>query len=235
MPLDPVTGFLVEKAAEEAAGFLVGKFKEMLSPNDARIEELRRQHHEQAVTAAFIALGKEDATEKDVAAVWDELWAMRAAIAYLVEAERSQSNERIRMLAAAFAGTFTPDLPADRKERAYRIAMTLQPSDVVFLRDYTTGEERPVPPGDGPPPDAAEHARREQLASKNGVSFNALLVSGCLYMLSGRQVGARSFLSDWFTIDGIAVRTITGADVLKLLETYDPKDPPFTWAKPSSP
>jgi hypothetical protein len=58
----------------------------------------------------------------------------RAWMATQLEAFKSPDRERVRMLAGAFAGYFMPNMEMEAKNRAFRAAQQLEPSDIVYLR-----------------------------------------------------------------------------------------------------
>lgn len=53
---------------------------------------------------------------------------------FLDQAMKAPSSERRRMLAAAAAGSFRPDIGVESKSRAARVIEQLEPSDVIALR-----------------------------------------------------------------------------------------------------
>jgi len=63
------------------------------------------------------------------------------------EARRAVTEERARMLAAASAGAFRPDLDVETKSRVMRALLELEPSDVASLREIATSPE--VTPAEG--------------------------------------------------------------------------------------
>lgn len=59
----------------------------------------------------------------------------RAWIGACLEAAHSVDDERVRLLAAALAGFIDADFSAELRSRTFRIVLSMEPSDVLYLRD----------------------------------------------------------------------------------------------------
>lgn len=144
MPIDPLT----EKVLTAAAKIAFGKLAALL-PNNARaVDEAYTamlQDMVLEVTAAFRAhLAHHEAKDPEfaqrVAAALDEREARSLFYRLGTEAAQATTTERMRMLAHALAGLYTPDLDAEMRSRVSRAVLALEPSDVVALREVITGE-----------------------------------------------------------------------------------------------
>jgi len=65
------------------------------------------------------------------------------ATAMLRAAAQATTEERMKMLAAAAGGVFTPDLDSEMRSRVSRAVAQLEPSDVVELRRLDEAERSP--------------------------------------------------------------------------------------------
>ncbi len=84
--------------------------------------------------AEFRSKLREKVTEREVCALFPAL--LRAA-------SDSSTRERMRMLCAALAGLWRPDLEAEMRSRIGRAILELEPSDVLYLRTLAQDEGRP--------------------------------------------------------------------------------------------
>jgi hypothetical protein len=69
-----------------------------------------------------------------LAGIWDSSEFHRARTAALLEAVKSTQREKIRLLGAVLAGFIAVDMEGELKSRAFSKALSLWPSDVVFLK-----------------------------------------------------------------------------------------------------
>lgn len=79
---------------------------------------------------AAIAQLANSVTEEEAAAMTGRL---------IREAVFSATQDRRRLMAAAMAGTFSPDFEVEQKSRITRAIAQLEPSDIVALRDVAQG------------------------------------------------------------------------------------------------
>ncbi len=124
------------------------------------------------------------------------------------QAMKSAMRERLRLMAAAIAGVFTPEVDLEMKSRATRALALLEPSDVLILRGIAaTGKFH-------------AHGRRAEWARDR---LAPLVAAGCIAIEEGR----------FFVVAGMdegfpaRMREI-GADVLRLVETWQ-EAPAATW------
>jgi hypothetical protein len=138
--------------------------------------------------------------------------AVRALFAVYHEALRSPMTARIQLLAAAFAGFLKPDLGVEQRSRAFRIALQLEPYDIVYLRWLGNG---------------ARGRLVENGVQHDGASWDGLTAAGCLAM---------GEVYDGGETPTYEVTTL-GRQVLKLMEDYaGPDTPPsFTSGSNSDP
>ncbi len=134
--------------ALDAAGAVV---KEIVSPEPNPFVEIRRRmggeaafeftlafdrhvREQEARDAEFREKLREKVTEREVCSLFPAL--LRAAA-------ESSTRERMRMLCAALAGIWRPDLEAELRSRVGRAVLELEPSDVVSLRTLAVRERGP--------------------------------------------------------------------------------------------
>jgi hypothetical protein len=91
---------------------------------------------------------------------------------FVREAAQATTKERMRMLAAAAAGVFTPDLNSETRSRVARAIAQVEPSDVVELRNMDAAERVP-----GMQPAPRITLEREPLVRSGCVSDMSMFVS----------------------------------------------------------
>lgn len=138
-PLAFLGDYFLGKALDTAGSVM----RELVSPGPNPFEEIRRRHgaeaafeftlaferhvrDQEARDALFAAKLRERVTEREVATLFPSL--LRAAA-------ESSTRERMRMLCAALAGIWRPDLEAELRSRVGRAVLELEPSDVRRLRE----------------------------------------------------------------------------------------------------
>jgi hypothetical protein len=94
----------------------------------------RHVRDQKARDAEFSARLREKVTEREVGALFPSL--LRAAA-------ESSTRERMRMLCAALAGIWRPDLDAEMRSRVGRAVLQLEASDVLYLRRLLASETQP--------------------------------------------------------------------------------------------
>ncbi|MGO8968999.1 MAG: hypothetical protein ACLQDQ_05445 [Myxococcaceae bacterium] len=100
------------------------------------------------------------------------------------QAVLSATSERRRMLAAAMAGMFQPDVGVETKSRLLRAVSSLEPSDARVLRHL---DAAPLYEADG----TTVHHERLSLP---GVSIEALAAAGCVHL---RNMGNIPVVTDF--------------------------------------
>src|SRR6266568_1376044 len=147
-PLLAILGdYFTGKALDVASGVV----REIVSAPANPFEEIRRRmggeaafefslafdrhvREQEARDADFREKLRDKVTEREVSALFPAL--LRAAA-------ESSTRERMRMLCAALAGIWSPDLAAELRSRVSRAVLELQPSDVLYLRMLAQDEGRP--------------------------------------------------------------------------------------------
>lgn len=168
------------KAALTAAGRVVlRRAADLLPNNNRRVDETwtsMLQEMVLAVEAAFRAhLGHHE--EKDpefaqrLAAALDERESRALFFRLGTEAAQATTTERMRMLAHALAGVYTPDLDAEMRSRVCRAVIALEPSDVIALR-----RARSIEPTKGT--NIVSGELRMSIPPER--DYEALIVAGCL-------------------------------------------------------
>lgn len=142
---------------------------------------------------------------------------------YRDHAARSVLDERRKLLAAAAAATFRPDIDVEMKARAERALAILEPSDIVVLRKWVKQIE-------------SVKSNSEAISLFNGYPLTnrmALEQSGCVILQSKLDVDDQAPRWDLAPpsprLRHIAIVTPLGAAVLLLLETY--RDPSHSAAR----
>lgn len=216
-----ISEVLVGKAVAAGKSALWGRLKQLLNADRDRLNALYRELMDEIEVEAAIALDRLEASQSATSAAFEhqldqlreQQKALRAYLAYVEEARRSRDKRRIRMLAGALAGTFRPDVNEDIKSRAFRVALQLEPSDVIVLRQFGVGH---------PPPSGHhdEEQRRRSLSSGSPESYIALLSNGCLTREDFEDPERRDLRADTFRSSGFPHRTTLGMAVLDLLEGW---------------
>ena len=147
-----------------------------------RLNEAVKERHEK--DAAYVEALKRSLQRGEADAL---------ATAFLRAAAQATTQERMKMLAAAAAGVFTPDMDSEMRSRVSRAIMQLEPSDVLELRRLIEPERRA-----GIYPAPLMTPEREPLAR-----------AGCVFDASASIGG------------GLQV-TALGRAVLAALETWEP-------------
>jgi hypothetical protein len=147
-------------------------------------------------------------TEAEAARLW---------IATQLEARVSPDPERLKLLAAAFAGYFVPDVSRDDRNRAFRVALQMEPTDAVWLQRYV-GEPGATYQGDE---QTTEATRRRALIAEYPTIADSMIALGCIldrYHDAGR---ARGFPEvERLHVTGVPTITRIGATVIQLLRTH---------------
>lgn len=94
----------------------------------------RHVRFEEARDAEFREKLREKITEREVGALFPQL--LRAAA-------ESSTRERMRMLCAALAGLWRPDLDAEMRSRVARAVMQLEASDILAMRRLERAQQQP--------------------------------------------------------------------------------------------
>jgi hypothetical protein len=135
----------------------------------------------------------------------------RALNGALLEGLHSTNDERIKLLGAALAGFVATEMSAEVRSRAYRIALQLEPSDAVFLRQL---HDAAIAQRDDP---NGKHLVHVQV---QGSSISGAALQG---------LGCASFDEPWSVQEDdhryVTFVSALGAAVLDLLETYRPEGP----------
>ncbi len=153
---------------------------------------------------AFRAFAEEQVrTNAELAAgLADKIGNREATLLYLQlhgEALKSVLRERMRLMCAAKVGIFKPDLDIEMKSRVSRALASLEPRDVLLLRELETSHGR-----------EAFQARWDE----PGTYSNAALVqAGCLGIPPGKVWGS--------TMNQI---TELGRAVIRFVDTWQPED-----------
>ena len=141
---------------------------------------------------------------------------LRALGAVFLEAQRSLGQDWMKMLASAYVGLHRPDIEADMKNRVFRIALSLEPSDVVTLREYY---ELALLSHDN-----LLWNREETMIEARPLSFEVLEAAVCLMRINGAVMGrdeSSSFVEGAVGAPApYPVVTRIGEAVVKLLSTF---------------
>jgi hypothetical protein len=137
----------------EAAFELVLAFERHLRLHESRDAEFREQLREKV-------------TEREIGALFPKL---------LREATEASTRERMRMLCAALAGMWRPDLEAEMRSRVARAVMELEPSDVLALRRVLSAPTMAVSDTDVLRADATRSG-----VVRHAVEYEGLLRAGCV-------------------------------------------------------
>lgn len=139
-------GQMAQEAAFECEGFLKKMVERLGGDPDAAIARLVNS-----------------VTDEEAAAMTGRL---------IREAVFSATRDRRRLMAAAMAGTLSPDFEVEHKSRITRSIAQLEPSDVVLLRSISQGN--PFPFGAGTIQETQGRERNRE------VSLAALAAAGCV-------------------------------------------------------
>jgi hypothetical protein len=222
------------KAINIALGPFLDLMQRWLMQSGARIdEEFDRALKETLVDVAGLEVNV-DRLRKVVESHIADGEARRGLIAAQVEAIRSTEPERLRMLASVFLGLATSDPQKESRHRAFRIALSLEPGDAIFLRQFRElgskeALSRDHKPGD---PMGASGAKNRAVRSRLGMvqrhpaSAIALLSNGCLMVraasiLTVMGLGAALRQADDLEAPDQPTLTNIGVEVLDVLWTYD--------------
>jgi hypothetical protein len=127
------------------------------------------------------------------------------------QAMRAVTEEHMRLICAAIAGSIRPDIEVEAKARAARAIAQLQPSDILLLRELMENYKQQV--------DVDDAFGIRALA----INMDALLQAGCLMM--PRVFGKSSYEIDngrRYRKDIVKI-TELGRVVLRFAETWEPQ------------
>ncbi len=145
MLIDPLTKIALTTAAKIALNKML-----VLLPNNARaVDEaytVMLQDMALAVDAAFRAHlahheEKDPEFAQKLAAALDEREARALFFRLTTDGAEATTVERMRMLAHALAGLYTPDLNIEMRSRVSRAVLALEPSDVAALREAMVADD----------------------------------------------------------------------------------------------
>ena len=111
---------------------------DLVRTDQTRLDELRREMWEEITAETSAALGRLEAKHgelvREVAGKMDERAVLVLFAQLHAEAMKSAARDRLRLMCAAIAGIFTPQIDLEMKSRIARAITQLQPSDVICLR-----------------------------------------------------------------------------------------------------
>lgn len=143
------------------------------------------------------------------------------AALFIREAAQATTDERMRMLAEAAAGVFTPDLTSEMRSRIARAVAQLEPSDVLALRRFAQPHGGAIVRTSSRTAFLARGARMRSATDSEA----ALLAAGCLVLV---QDQTPPFLSkekppEWQVLP---IMTPVGRAVLNALREWTPSSGP---------
>jgi hypothetical protein len=138
--MDPIATKGVELVAKSTIKALLSRL-----PTDAdRVRATWEAMKEDIIVETAAALDRLVAAHgtlvEEVARKLDERAVTVLCVQLHEQAMKSATHERLRLMAAAIAGVFTPDFSLEMKSRAVRALAQLEPSDLILLRRGSFGD-----------------------------------------------------------------------------------------------